>query len=55
MESIKRASVPANQSQRHTYRGPAYFYAFTYADRSDWLLYAAGLLAAIMSGAGFPV
>ncbi|KAH7338340.1 P-loop containing nucleoside triphosphate hydrolase protein [Rhizoctonia solani] len=42
-------------SRRSNYKGPAYFYAFTYADRTDWLLYAIGTVAAVVSGTGFPI
>ncbi|CAE6488384.1 unnamed protein product [Rhizoctonia solani] len=42
-------------SQRPNYKGPAFFYAFTYADRTDWLLYTIGTAAAIISGTGFPI
>ncbi|KAH7325369.1 P-loop containing nucleoside triphosphate hydrolase protein [Rhizoctonia solani] len=37
------------------YNGPAYFYPFTYAERSDIILYAIGTVTAIVSGGCFPV
>ncbi|KAG8733596.1 hypothetical protein FRC11_004832 [Ceratobasidium sp. 423] len=45
----------SGSSRRPNHKGPAFFYAFTYADRTDWLLYGVGLVAAILSGAGFPI
>ncbi|KAG8699619.1 hypothetical protein FRC08_005185, partial [Ceratobasidium sp. 394] len=40
---------------RPKFKGHPYFYVFTYAGRSDWLIYVLGLVTAIISGAGFPV
>ncbi|CAE6495501.1 unnamed protein product [Rhizoctonia solani] len=45
----------AGNSRRLKYKGPAFFYAFIYADRTDWLFYGVGVVAAISSGAGFPI
>ncbi|GAB1521178.1 hypothetical protein RhiTH_004269 [Rhizoctonia solani] len=42
-------------SRRPNHKGPAFFYAFSYADRSDWTLYAIGVVGALISGAGFPI
>ncbi|CAE6340515.1 unnamed protein product, partial [Rhizoctonia solani] len=42
-------------SRRPSHKGPAFFYAFTYADRADWSLYGIGVVGAIISGAGFPI
>lgn len=35
-------------------RGPAYFYIFSYADRTAWVLYAAGVVGCLVAGVGFP-
>ncbi|QRW20720.1 ABC transporter [Rhizoctonia solani] len=42
-------------SRRPNHKGPAFFYAFSYADRSDWTLYAIGVVGALISGAGLPI
>ncbi|CAE6445399.1 unnamed protein product [Rhizoctonia solani] len=42
-------------NSRRRYTGPTFLYAFTYADRSDMVLYGIGTVAALISGAGFPV
>ncbi|CAE6449842.1 unnamed protein product [Rhizoctonia solani] len=55
MELTKQDGTRAGNSRRPQHSGPAFFYAFTYADNTDWLLYAVGGVAAIVSGAGFPV
>ncbi|CUA73287.1 hypothetical protein RSOLAG22IIIB_05235 [Rhizoctonia solani] len=44
-----------NTSQRPNHKGIAFFYVFTYADRTDWLLYGIGAVAAVLSGSGFPI
>ncbi|CAE6474640.1 unnamed protein product [Rhizoctonia solani] len=54
-KEIKSADPPTNTTRPAKYNGPAYFYAFTYAHRSDKMLYAAGTVTAIISGAAFPV
>ncbi|CAE7222292.1 unnamed protein product [Rhizoctonia solani] len=45
----------SGNSRRPNYKGPAFFYALTYADRTDWLLYSIGVVAAMLSGTGFPI
>ncbi|CCO35093.1 ATP-binding cassette, subfamily B (MDR/TAP),member 1 [Rhizoctonia solani AG-1 IB] len=55
MELTKQDNTRNTSSRRPQHSGPAFFYAFTYADRADWLLYGVGGVAAIISGAGFPV
>ncbi|KAJ1305894.1 hypothetical protein OPQ81_010614 [Rhizoctonia solani] len=55
MELMKQEDTRTGSSRRPHYGGPAFFYAFTYADRTDWLLYGIGTASAIVSGAGFPV
>ncbi|CAE6439144.1 unnamed protein product [Rhizoctonia solani] len=55
MELTKQDSTRTGNSRRPQHHGPAFFYAFTYADRLDWLLYGVGGVAAVISGAGFPV
>ncbi|KAF8756598.1 ABC transporter transmembrane region [Rhizoctonia solani] len=55
MELTKQDSTRNGNSRRPQHHGPAFFYAFTYADRLDWLLYGVGGVAAVISGAGFPV
>ncbi|QRW08846.1 ABC transporter transmembrane region [Ceratobasidium sp. AG-Ba] len=46
---------PARVPCRSKYTGHPYFYVFTYADRTDWLIYAVGFVAAVISGGIFPV
>ncbi|QRV83861.1 ABC transporter transmembrane region [Ceratobasidium sp. AG-Ba] len=58
MESVWKAApstMTTSTHERKTFKGPVYFYAFTYAERTEWILYGVGLAAAIISGAGFPV
>ncbi|QRV94570.1 ABC transporter transmembrane region [Ceratobasidium sp. AG-Ba] len=45
----------AHVPRRSKYTGHPYFYVFTYADRTDWLIYAVGFVAAAISGGIFPV
>ncbi|EUC62834.1 ABC family B (MDR/TAP),protein [Rhizoctonia solani AG-3 Rhs1AP] len=52
---LKTADPLANTTRPTKYKGPAYFYLFTYADRSDKILYAIGTMTAIVSGAILPV
>ncbi|KDQ08496.1 hypothetical protein BOTBODRAFT_179848 [Botryobasidium botryosum FD-172 SS1] len=40
---------------RPTYRAPALFYVYQYADAADCLLFALGIVNAIISGAAFPI
>ncbi|CUA75232.1 phosphate-transporting ATPase [Rhizoctonia solani] len=44
-----------NTTRPAKYNGPAYFYPFTYAERSDIILYAVGTATAVVSGGCFPV
>lgn len=44
-----------NTNRPPKFRGPAYFYPFTYAERSEWILYGVGTVAAMVSGGTFPV
>ncbi|KAG8712504.1 hypothetical protein FRC11_015002 [Ceratobasidium sp. 423] len=55
MGLTKQEDTRTDNTRRPHHKGPAFFYAFTYADRTDWLLYGVGTVAAILSGAGFPV
>ncbi|CUA75311.1 hypothetical protein RSOLAG22IIIB_11638 [Rhizoctonia solani] len=55
MEPMKHSNRRTSNSPRPRHTGPAFFYAFTYADRNDLLLYGVGTIAAVLSGAGFPV
>ncbi|KAJ1300111.1 hypothetical protein OPQ81_002591 [Rhizoctonia solani] len=58
MSEAKKPEVfhsSVNKPSPSKYNGPAYFYPFTYADRSDIVLYAIGTVTAIVSGACFPV
>ncbi|CAE6421110.1 unnamed protein product, partial [Rhizoctonia solani] len=55
MEPMKHSNRRTSNSTRARHTGPAFFYAFTYADRNDLLLYGVGTIAAVLSGAGFPV
>jgi hypothetical protein len=54
-KELESIDPPTNTTRPTKYNGPAYFYPFTYADRSDKLLYAVGTVTAIVSGAAFPV
>ncbi|KAF8755197.1 ABC transporter transmembrane region [Rhizoctonia solani] len=49
------ADLSINTTRPAKYKGPVYFYPFTYANRSDKILYALGTVTAIISGAAFPV
>lgn len=53
MPPSKEANAATTRPEH--FKGPPYFYVFTYADRSDWILYGVGLVAAILSGGAFPV
>ncbi|CAE6474644.1 unnamed protein product [Rhizoctonia solani] len=49
------ADLSINTTRPAKYKGLVYFYPFTYANRSDKILYAIGTVTAIISGAAFPV
>ncbi|KAG9082518.1 hypothetical protein FS749_006794, partial [Ceratobasidium sp. UAMH 11750] len=51
----EKVNAASPGGQRQTFRGPPYFYVFTYAERTEWAIYFVGLVAAVLSGAGFPV
>ncbi|CAE6489817.1 unnamed protein product, partial [Rhizoctonia solani] len=54
--SENKSTDPSGTTTRPAkYNGPAYFYPFTYAERSDIILYAIGTVTAIVSGACFPI
>ncbi|KAG8777844.1 hypothetical protein FRC12_000178 [Ceratobasidium sp. 428] len=49
------ANMASTGEGRQSFRGPPYFYVFTYAERAEWALYFVGLVTAVISGASFPV
>ncbi|CAE6486016.1 unnamed protein product [Rhizoctonia solani] len=54
-KGLESVDPSATTTRPFKYNGPAYFYPFMYADRSDKILYASGTATAIVSGACFPV